>query len=188
MGSNQVEIEKSFRPESSAQARYLRFARFARASVVGILFVFCVQTIAQDETERAVAITQGLAKRIGECPRREVVGQFKKEWVKEAWGPPKDVKVDVEKTNSVVHPYRGIVEFSLVMSYGPHRKTKEKAAGDAYLKPLLGGRYRNLYDITKGGASLAAREVRGVRSEQWEPRPAWSDACWDEGVSDDRVQ
>ncbi len=152
--------------------------------VAGILFVFCVQAIAQDDIERAVSITQGLAKRIGECPRREVVGQFKKEWVKEAWGPPKDVKVDVEKTNSVVHPYRGIVEFSLVMSYGPHRKTKEEAVADAELKPLLNGRYRNLYDISKGRAALAAREVHGA-SGQWEPRPAWADACWDGVVSDD---
>jgi hypothetical protein len=160
----------------------------SKPQVAGMLFVFCIHAIAPDDPDRAVAIAERLAKRIGECPRREVVGQFKKEWVKEAWGPPKDVKVDVEKTNSVIHPYRGIVEFSLVMSYGPHRKTKEEAAADAYLKSLLDGRYRNLYDITKGGASLAVREVRGLRSGQWEPRPAWSDACWDEVVSDNSVQ
>jgi hypothetical protein len=76
-------------------------------------------------------------------------------------GPPKDVKVDVEKTNSVVHPYRGIVEFSLVMSYGPRRKRKEEAAADANLTPLLTGRNRVLYDhherwgfVDAGGARL----------------------------------
>jgi hypothetical protein len=146
--------------------------------------MFCAYAISQDDPDRAVTITERLAKSIGECPRREVVAQFKKEWVKEAWGPPKDVKVDVEKTNSVIHPYRGIVEFSLVMSYGPHRKTKEDATSDTELKPLLRGRNRNIYDISKNGASLSSREVLGFTSSQWEARVAWPDACWDLITSD----
>ena len=150
----------------------------SRFRLAGVL-LFCCAAIAQKEADKAVDITRGLAKRISECPRREAVAQFKKEWVKEAWGPPADVKIDVEKTNSVIHPYRGIIEFSLVMSYGPHRKTKEEAEADSELKLLLRGRYRNIYDISKDGASLGSREVLGSSPAEWGPRPAWSGACWD---------
>jgi hypothetical protein len=58
----------------------------SKPRVAAMLLMFCAQAFAQSDADRAVSITEGLAKRIGECQRREVVAQFKKEWAKEAWG------------------------------------------------------------------------------------------------------
>ena len=124
-----------------------------------------------------MGLTKELAATIESCPRREVVARSGKQWWKTAWGPPAQVKVDVQKTNSLVKPYLGLVEFSLVIAYGPKRNTREDAAKDSELRPFLTGRYRNLYEIGKDGGSLADRLV--LSSGQWEHRPELADACWD---------
>ena len=96
------------------------------------------------------------------------------------YGAP-DLKIDVESTNSVLNPYRGLIEFSVMIASGPHRKTRPEAEADTVLKPFLSARYRNVYDITAdGNATLSDREFyTGLPSPHWENRVAWPDACWD---------
>jgi hypothetical protein len=130
------------------------------------------------QDERALAVASSLKDSIQQCPRREVVVKPSRRWVKQSWGPPSQVKFDVEKTASLVHPYRITIEFALVWSYGPNRKTQQEAARDTELRPLLVSTNRNIYELGNDQPSLYRREVRHG-AEPWMQRPRWSDACWD---------
>lgn len=135
--------------------------------------------VAQDDQE-AVRVTERVVTSIEACPERVVTAQFKKKWVKETWGPPAEVKYDIERTSSILYPFTATVDFSLTMRYGKYRKTREEAAADTELKPLLTGRYRNIYKITKdGNLVLDSTSVTDFKSGQWGTRPRWVDACWD---------
>jgi hypothetical protein len=131
------------------------------------------------EDQTAIDTAKKLTNAIKNCPRRDVVAQFSKKWSKQAWGPPASVAFDVEKTSSIVHPYQVVVEFSLVWSYGPERKTKEDADKDTDLRPMLNGRYRNIYGLGHHSLVLAKTEVKDAVKGTWGDRPRWADACWD---------
>lgn len=104
----------------------------------------------QNEPDQAaVEAAKKLVTSIRACPRREVVAQFLKKWVKEAWGPPENVTFDVEKSSSILYPCRITVGCSLTWSYGPERKSKEDAANDTVLRPMITGTNRNIYDFGK---------------------------------------
>lgn len=154
-----------------------------RAPISAALLLFsCVSVYCADGPDaKAIAVTKSVVVQIENCPRRERIADFgKHDWVKDAWGPPTDVTFDVEKTNSIIHPFSGIVEFVLVVSHGPHRNTKLEAEKDTVLQPFMRTSYRNTYDITADGkAALHSRELLDAVSSKWEPRPSWSDACWD---------
>ncbi|SRR5216684_6008553 len=149
------------------------------ASYLALSPAICVgQEGAQDE--RAISIAKKLVEGMQNCPRRELVAKSSKHWMKQAWGPPANVTFDVERTASIVHPYRITVQFSLVMSYGPDRKTREEAVSDTDLKPLLTATYRTVYDLGHDGPSIYVTQVR--HGTEWTERPRWSDACWDSAV------
>ncbi len=136
--------------------------------------------VAQDD-QGAITATDKLVDSIKACPARVRIAQFKKEWVKETWGPPTQVKYDINRTASILNPFTATVDFSLTMQYGKHRKTREEAEADTDLKPLLIGRYRNTYKITKdNNLVLESTLTNDVSSGDWVPRPHWADACWDE--------
>ena len=144
------------------------------------------------------SLAQTTERRIGECPRREIVAQFdrkhhKQVWQKQAWGPPTDVFADAKANNenSMLYPYILTVEFSLKTSFGPERESKADAAKDSELSQpegipawLLTGRYRNTYLAGKDGTRLKKtefldRKLDGSASE-WKERAPWPDACWDQ--------
>jgi hypothetical protein len=138
--------------------------------------------VAQDDeaAERATATTKEIVKTLQACQERVVVAKFESGWAKWAWGPPAQVKYDVERTNSIIYPYTATVEFSVPAKYSKSHKKKEEAEADAQLRPLLSSRYRNIYKITKDGKLLLdSVQVVGVKSGQWERRLVWNDACWD---------
>jgi hypothetical protein len=126
----------------------------------------------------AIDAAKKLATLAQACPRRELVVGFRKKWVKQAWGPPQDVKFDVEKTASIVHPYRIVIDFSLAFSYGPERKTRDEAANDTELRPFSRARYRNVYEYGPDTFSLTTTQVWD-RNGSWVDRPKWLGACWD---------
>jgi len=84
----------------------------------------------------ATEAVRALAKRIENCPSTEEIAQFKKRWVKVAWGPPLSVKFDVEKTVSKLYPYKGIIEFSVPYYGGEHRKSRDEAQNDKELSQV----------------------------------------------------
>lgn len=154
---------------------------FTPTHCLAAILLFSIPMIPQqsktDDEQNAIMIAKKITDVLSSCPRREIVAQFKKHWVKEAWGPPTDVSFDVERTNSIVNPFKITIEFSLSFAYGPERNLKADAQADTELKPLFQGRYRNSYSLGQQGAILRTAEVR--HGSDWAQRPRWPDACWD---------
>jgi hypothetical protein len=105
-------------------------------------------------------------------------------------GPPSDVFVDVKQNDSLLWPYILTVEFTLRVSYGPERQSKQAAQEDSQLEvglavgKLLTTRYRNTLLVSRDGIRVKAREflpptLDGTPSG-WKERPPWPDACWDQ--------
>lgn len=162
-------------------------------SIAVAFFLFSSPALGQDDSAFDLnAIAKNVEQRFTECPRREVVFQTKRNWQKEAWGPPSDVIADAKPNDSSLYPYVLTVEFNLSISYGPERKSKTEADGDKELSPspvliYLGAgtsRNRNIYLVSKDGIRLKTREVLkknfpGGTPDQWIERPTWPNACWD---------
>jgi hypothetical protein len=140
-------------------------------------------------------VAKNMEKRFHDCPRREVVGQFERKhrkqvWQKQAWGPTTDVFVDIKPNDSMLYPYLLIVEFTLGHNFGPERQSHSDAEKDTDLSEnptlamLLKGKYRNVYLLSKDDIRLKSREVLRQeldgKTNSWEQRPPWPDACWDQ--------
>src|SRR6266404_253829 len=136
--------------------------------LLAMVSLFAGSGVPQDDnaSERAIILTERMVKSIQSCAERVAVAQFKKDWVKETWGPPVEVKYDVERTNSLLRPFTAGVDFSLAVKYGKHHKTREAAAADNDLKLLLTGRYRNVYRITRDG-NLLLDSIWGRGHQVW---------------------
>jgi hypothetical protein len=147
-----------------------------------------------DPDSLAKAQAQALAKKVGLCPQRDVVGPSSgrhQRWFKNEWGPPTDTFASVKRTDDLIHPYELTVEFSLPLLYGAERKTEQEARADTDLHPLQSpypqnkaSRNRNIYLWGKGELVLKSREVyfNSAFSQAplaWGDRPPWTDACWD---------
>ncbi len=143
------------------------------------LLVYSVGVQDDEASRRALHLAERMAKSIRACPERVITAQFKKQWVKETWGPPAAVKYDVERTTSMLYPFTASVDFALTVKHGKSYKTREAAAADDRLVPLLTGQYRNLYKFTKDDNIQLDSTLVASSPGKWETRPTWSDACWD---------
>jgi len=154
--------------------------------VLSALLIFDPPAFPQDQDAARHAVEQAaqLVSRLKKCPPRQVVAEFKKEWVKETWGPPVDVEYDVQRTDSVIYPYLAIIEFTLVMNVGGGHKTKQGAEADNQLHAFLRAKYRNTYKIGTEITRLDSISVQDLKGD-WGPRPAWPDACWDHSTNQD---
>ena len=139
----------------------------------------------QDELSQQDAVTKAkdLVAYVQNCPRREMVTEFKKErWRKEVWGPPTALEFEVQKSNLVHYPFNAVIEFSLEFSTGSAHESKAEAEADNEVQPLMTTRNRNTYMLGKGEVVLALTEFKDPRGN-WRPRLLASKQCWDTAPS-----
>lgn len=147
------------------------------------LILFSVTAVGQqsepsDQTAKAAAasVEQYLAK----CSPRIFISASKEKkkriWVKETFGPPSEIDVDVKKNDSILYPYLVIADFTIWLRFSDDFPSKDEAMqGDAD-NTLLKSRNRNVYLL--GSDSLRLKST-DVSSGRWVERPRWDDACWD---------
>jgi hypothetical protein len=72
------------------------------------------------------------------------------EWHKESFDAPQSVNIDVQKTNSLVSPYIGVLEFSLTEHNTAIHKSKDDAENDSNFIQVLVFQHRHTYAFQDG--------------------------------------
>ena len=119
-----------------------------------------------------------LASKLRDCPTRAIVAKFKSGWSKTTWGPPTDVDYDVLPTDSLVWPYRIVIQYTLPTRVTKTYKKKDEAEGDSTADLVIRLKYKDMYELGDKGlriSSLLAQEMGGG----WHERLTAPDACWD---------
>lgn len=169
--------------------------------VAAALLLFSCSAFAQSYSGFDLnAIAKDVEGRFRACPRREVVFKSKRNWQKEAWGPPSDVVAVARPNDSSLYPYVLTVEFNLRIWYGPERKSKTEADRDTELLPSSDplvtnvSRNRNVYLVSGDSIRLKIQEVLDNNHfsdipgkwvsvigtpNPWVERTSWPNACWD---------
>lgn len=144
--------------------------RQALLLVILILADFGVAQGTNDADKNAIESIRSVTQKIKSCPATEEVDQIKKEWIKISWGPPRDVKFDVEKTASLMTPYKGTVTFSVPYAGSEHRKTKEEAQSDDHLTLVFVMHIRYSFRVAGDSSrELESMEVKDAFAERWTP-------------------
>jgi hypothetical protein len=121
-----------------------------------------------DSGKGAVAAMQATARKVERCSSAEEIAEFKGKWGKVSWGPPKDVKFDVEKTASLRNPYKGTITFSIPYSGGEPHKTKEEAQHDTNLRILFVSPVRYTLRVSEDSTvKLESMEIKNTRAGTW---------------------
>ena len=122
-----------------------------------------------DSEKGAVAAVEAMAHKIERCPSAEEVAEFKRKWVKVSWGPPQDVKFDIEKTASLLNPYKGTITFSIPYSGGEQHKTKEEAQQDTNLRIVFVSPVRYAVRVSEDSSvKLESMEIKNTLAGTWD--------------------
>ncbi len=122
---------------------------------------------------------QVVSAKVKNCEATFEVVQFGEHWDKVAWGPPINLRVDVEKTTSITYPYKGIVDFDVPYSstYRTVHSTEEDAERDLSLRELVYVRASLRYELgisADGKVSVEAMHVK-IRRANNTSGETWDD-------------
>jgi len=153
--------------------------------LVVCLLLFGAPISGQDtgvSVQNAKDAAREISQQLESCAVRTFVGEFTEQrkhpaWVKETFGPPIEIEMDVKKNDSLLYPYLVVAEFTLWLRYSPDFKTRAEAEQSSADNPLMKSRNRNVYLLGDDGLRLKTTEVL---SGNWTVRPRWEDACWDQ--------
>ena len=138
----------------------------------------------QDQTsseKNAIAAVQALKEKIEGCAATEQVAPFQGKWVKVSWGPPQNVKFDVEKTTSLPAPYKGVITFSIPYSNGLLHEAQQDAQQDKDLRVLfVSPAQYTLQVFADSTTKLESMQIRNSPEDKWGPyNPAHPERfCW----------
>jgi hypothetical protein len=155
---------------------------FSRLAIVGsiIFTVIAPQELTTPE-KNAIAAVQSVKQKIAGCPASEEVALFRGKWVKVSWGPPQNLQFDVEKTASLVAPYKGTITFSIPYSNGQMWKTQEEANKDKDLKILFSSPVQYTFQVaTNSIVKLETMQIKNSLEDKWGPyNPVHPERfCW----------
>ena len=124
-----------------------------------------------DPAKMAVQAISQIADAIRACPEESDTNAptgKRPEYRRVHWGPPTDVRFDVEPSDSLVARYVGTIEFSTRYGMSQPARSREEAA-NAPDWPLLSGitRHRHVFRITDTGVELDHRSRWDGQSQQW---------------------
>jgi hypothetical protein len=139
----------------------------SRISVVVMSVFIAVGVYAQtqsnpaaNEEKRAVDAIRRVADQIRCCPEVTSVTQTKekKPWfVRSFWRAPTDVRFDLQRSDSLIAPFTGTVEFSVSSGMSRYWRTAKGAASDEVVVLPLTTRHRYFYRVDENGAHLDLR-------------------------------
>ncbi|MGE5945058.1 MAG: hypothetical protein ACM31G_12055 [Flavobacteriales bacterium] len=97
-----------------------------------IILIFSILFFSIDQNEAVIQFENKLEEHFKSYANnpREGVTKLGGGWVKEKHSVEDKYSYDVQETNSLVSPYKGICEFIVVRSYSDFHKTKEEAESD----------------------------------------------------------
>ncbi len=124
-------------------------------------------------------VVQAASAKVKSCEATFEIVQFGERWDKVAWGPPINLRVDVEKTTSITYPYKGIVNFDIPYSstYRTVHSTEEDAERDLSLRELVYLRASLRYELrisADGKVSVGAMQIKTPRANNTS-RETWDD-------------
>jgi hypothetical protein len=144
-----------------------RLQILAALTLICSAWIHCEQLT--DSEKAAVAAVQATAEKVERCSSAEEIAEFKGKWVKVSWGPPQDVKFDVEKAASLLNPYKGTITFSIPYSGGEQHKTKEEAQQDTNLRTVFVSPVRYTLRVSEdSGVKLESMEIKNTLAGTWD--------------------
>ncbi|HVP54078.1 MAG TPA: hypothetical protein VMU45_03710 [Candidatus Eisenbacteria bacterium] len=110
-------------------------------------------------------------------------GKQKKQVMHYRWhaGPPTDVRFDLQKSDSLVAPYTGIVEFTIHAGMTHWWPTPEQALADDCVSPLfcIDQPHRHVFRVGPKGAELQYRLAFDNSKGQWFQEEGAPSYCWE---------
>ena len=159
------------------------------ATIFGVPISVHAGDLNQDDA--AIRAMKRIAETASKCERVEIVAHSgKKNWYKDFFGPPTQVDFDVEKTASIVTPYRGILKFRLpIGGTTKDHHTKEEAEKDNDLRLLFVAQHQISYKINPHQILMDSRSSLNVISGKWETEAVHSGTpaagfCWNRICAD----
>lgn len=113
-----------------------------------------------------------------ETDRREGVLKLGGGWVKKRHSLRDKYSYDVQETNSLVSPYKGIYEFKLLRSYTDFHATEQEAILDNNFTKTDNNIHRHIYLYQKGNWVVTERKYMGFGGE-WYHCDEINQGCWD---------
>jgi hypothetical protein len=89
-------------------------------------------------------------------------------WVKEVYEADPDYKIDIQTTNSLITPYLGYCEFSLVRHHTSFHENKEDARKDDNFTESETVKHKHTYAFQDYKWIVKAREHYWTAEEEWD--------------------
>ncbi len=112
--------------------------------------------------------------------RREYVGNLGGGWAKIYFEPSGDSSIDVRKTDSLVSPYMGVLEFTLIKHFTAFHKTRAEAEADNSFTQSTEARHRHTYASQDGTWVPKSRQNYVAILNEWSDCEQPSDGCLEE--------
>lgn len=88
--------------------------------------------------------------------------------MKVAWGPPSNVKFDVQRTQSLVAPYEGTITFSIPYSGGEQHAIRREAEDDKNLRVIFVSPVRYMLRISEDSTvQIEKMEIKNTLAGGW---------------------
>jgi hypothetical protein len=144
--------------------------------------------LADDEEKKAIETVTRIADMIRNCREKSEIHRTtgkKPLYYREYEGPPSAVRFDLHKSDSVLAPYLGTLEFSTTRTVTPYVKTPQEAERDTRIAFLVWfpqswtTRHRHVYRIRSDGFELDQRTYYDRNDQKWYLEESTPDSCWE---------
>ena len=143
------------------------------------------EKLADDEKKKAIETVKHIADTIRNCGEESEVRRTtgkKPLFYRVHEGPPSAIRFDLQKSDSIMAPYLGIVEFSTYHGATPYSTTPEQAAVDKREGPLIFSwttRHRHIFRILSDGFELDNRTYYNDNDQKWYLEDWTPASCWE---------
>ena len=169
----------------------MRLLKLAVPILLLVLGATTLVTLAQSDSDVVTSFKRYVADYVEsyKTDRREQIvqsgdalGQPVPEWHKESFDAPQNVNLDVQKTNSLVSPYIGVLEFSQTEHSTAIHTSKDDAEKDGNFIKILVLQHRHTYAFQDGVWVPKSRQNHIPSLEtQWDECRR-RDGCWEESA------
>lgn len=137
-------------------------------------------TLAQSSSDVVASFKKYVADYMNsyKTDRREMVRLLGGGWAKEYFEPLPDAGIDVRKTDSLVSPYMGVVEFTLITRYTTFHKTRTEAEADNNFVQTRQTKHRHTYAYQDGSWVPKTRQNCLPMLDEWYECNEY-DGCWE---------
>jgi type II secretory pathway pseudopilin PulG len=148
-----------------------RLHKLILIAIVGLLA--CPGVPAQDQKSEREAVVKSFKQYIKDymdsykTDKRERVQEFGAGWAKEYFAPDSNYGIDVKATDSLISPYSGVCEFTIMRRWTAYHVTKEDAEKDNNFINAQSVKHKHTYAFQEGRWVPSGRQYHSDFPYKW---------------------